>query len=200
MAEIKKNRVVLLTTHAMEEADLLSDSVAILSNGKLEALGSPLELKTKYGSALQFSIICGKDNIKVLEDKVNNTFVDAMSYVNLKLSDSGYSTLTIKKVLKDNESGDGITSDSLLLFIGWLEGKGCPVEEFGISNSSLEEVFLTVTHNAPPPSSISTRKDKRGLSQDEGIFRERRVANDIIPGHQVVRLGPCVPQPEQIGM
>jgi ABC-type multidrug transport system ATPase subunit len=27
--EIKENRVVLLTTHAMEEADLLSDSVAV---------------------------------------------------------------------------------------------------------------------------------------------------------------------------
>jgi ABC-type multidrug transport system ATPase subunit len=27
--EIKENRVVLLTTHAMEEADLLADSVAV---------------------------------------------------------------------------------------------------------------------------------------------------------------------------
>ena len=39
---IKESRVVLLTTHAMEEADLLADEVAILRKGELAAFGSPL--------------------------------------------------------------------------------------------------------------------------------------------------------------
>ena len=34
ISEIKAGRVILLTTHAMEEADLLSDHVAILSKGE----------------------------------------------------------------------------------------------------------------------------------------------------------------------
>ena len=54
--EIKAGRVVLLTTHAMEEADLLADVVAIMRKGVLATIGSPLELKSQYGSALQFSV------------------------------------------------------------------------------------------------------------------------------------------------
>jgi ABC-2 type transport system ATP-binding protein len=36
---------VLLTTHYMEEADALCDRVALLHHGKLQAIGSPAELK-----------------------------------------------------------------------------------------------------------------------------------------------------------
>ena len=68
ISDIKTGRVILLTTHAMEEADLLSDHVAIMSQGKLAAFGSPLELKTKHGSALQFSLISEKEDVKVVEE------------------------------------------------------------------------------------------------------------------------------------
>lgn len=40
---------ILLTTHSMEEADLLADYVFILAEGRLAAQGTPLELKTRYG-------------------------------------------------------------------------------------------------------------------------------------------------------
>ena len=39
---------------------------------------------------------------------------------------------------------------ALSVFIGWLESTDSPVQEFGISNASLEEVFLAVTKNAAP--------------------------------------------------
>jgi ABC-2 type transport system ATP-binding protein len=40
---------VLLTTHYMEEADVLCDRVALLHHGKLQAVGSPAELKRTVG-------------------------------------------------------------------------------------------------------------------------------------------------------
>ena len=40
---------VLLTTHFMDEADQLSDRVAIMSRGRLACVGSPLFLKTEFG-------------------------------------------------------------------------------------------------------------------------------------------------------
>jgi ABC-type multidrug transport system ATPase subunit len=43
--------------HAMEEADLLADEVAILRKGEIAAVGSPLSLKAEHGSALQFSLL-----------------------------------------------------------------------------------------------------------------------------------------------
>jgi ABC-2 type transport system ATP-binding protein len=40
----KKGTTVLLTTHYMEEAELLADTVAIVSKGKIIAMGAPAEL------------------------------------------------------------------------------------------------------------------------------------------------------------
>jgi len=49
--ELRKEGItVVLTTHYMEEADELSERVAIVDRGKLLALGSPQELKNTYGS------------------------------------------------------------------------------------------------------------------------------------------------------
>jgi ABC-2 type transport system ATP-binding protein len=40
----KKGKTVFLTTHYMEEAELLADTVAIISKGQIIAMGSPEEL------------------------------------------------------------------------------------------------------------------------------------------------------------
>lgn len=159
ISEIKAGRTILLTTHAMEEADLLADHVAILNHGALAALGSPLELKTKYGSALQFSLICEKENVSVVEMEVNTTFSDSLEHVTFQAG-SGNCTITIKKVCKDPESfeGEGVAVASLSAFIKWLEDEHSPVQEFGISNSSLEEVFLAVTNHDSGGQSASDRR------------------------------------------
>jgi ABC-2 type transport system ATP-binding protein len=47
----KEQHAVILTTHNMEEADLLSDRVAIIDRGGIVALGSPTELKEKVKSS-----------------------------------------------------------------------------------------------------------------------------------------------------
>lgn len=45
----KRGRTILLTTHFMDEADLLGDRIAIMAGGELQCCGSPLFLKNKYG-------------------------------------------------------------------------------------------------------------------------------------------------------
>ena len=42
-------QVVLLTTHFMDEADLLADRKAIISHGSLRCYGSSLFLKNRFG-------------------------------------------------------------------------------------------------------------------------------------------------------
>lgn len=44
----RSGRALLLTTHFMDEADLLADRIAIMADGRLVALGSPLALKQKH--------------------------------------------------------------------------------------------------------------------------------------------------------
>lgn len=53
----KRGRVVLLTTHAMDEADALADRIAILADGKLRAVGSSLWLKSHYGVGYTLTLV-----------------------------------------------------------------------------------------------------------------------------------------------
>lgn len=50
LAKYKKGRAMLLTTHFMDEADLLSDSIAIMAGGWLKCWGTPLSLKQQYAT------------------------------------------------------------------------------------------------------------------------------------------------------
>ena len=53
---------VLLTTHAMDEAETLCDRVAIINGGRLAALGSPAELTRRTsGDEISFSADAGLD-------------------------------------------------------------------------------------------------------------------------------------------
>ncbi len=44
----KQNRTILLTTHFMDEADLLGDRIAIMADGRLKCSGSSLFLKSRF--------------------------------------------------------------------------------------------------------------------------------------------------------
>ena len=52
----KEGITVLLTTHYMEEADQLSDRLAIIDYGRVLALGTPEKLKTMFGAHTVFDL------------------------------------------------------------------------------------------------------------------------------------------------
>ncbi len=47
----KSGMCVLYTTHYMEEADHLCDRIAIVDHGEVVALGTPVELKSRFGAS-----------------------------------------------------------------------------------------------------------------------------------------------------
>uniref|UniRef100_A0A8C6Y841 ATP-binding cassette sub-family A member 2 n=1 Tax=Naja naja TaxID=35670 RepID=A0A8C6Y841_NAJNA len=53
----KQGRTILLSTHHMDEADLLGDRIAIISHGKLKCCGSPLFLKSTYGDGYRLTVV-----------------------------------------------------------------------------------------------------------------------------------------------
>jgi ABC-type multidrug transport system ATPase subunit len=61
--KLKRNRAFILTTHQMEEAEILSDKVAIIVNGELRCVGTPLYLKNTYGDGYRVKIVTQINNI-----------------------------------------------------------------------------------------------------------------------------------------
>lgn len=49
-------RMMLITTHFMEEADALGDQIAIMNHGEIFCYGTPLFLKKQYGQYFLFII------------------------------------------------------------------------------------------------------------------------------------------------
>jgi ABC-2 type transport system ATP-binding protein len=63
----KEGITVLLTTHYMEEADSLSDRLAIIDHGKVLALGAPGELKQSYGAHTVYEVkLRSRDGVEAL--------------------------------------------------------------------------------------------------------------------------------------
>ena len=55
---LKLNKCILMSTHAMEEAELLSDKIIVLNHGKIQCVGTPLQLKNIFGNGYRVSMIC----------------------------------------------------------------------------------------------------------------------------------------------
>ncbi|KAJ0048785.1 hypothetical protein Pint_15238 [Pistacia integerrima] len=48
--DAKKGRAIILTTHSMEEADILSDRIGIMAKGRLRCIGTSIRLKSQFGT------------------------------------------------------------------------------------------------------------------------------------------------------
>lgn len=57
LKEYKKDRIILLTTHYMDEADILGDRIAIMTSGKVAALGSSIFLKSTFGVGYNLTVV-----------------------------------------------------------------------------------------------------------------------------------------------
>ena len=53
----KHGKVILLTTHFMDEADILADRKAVVSRGRLRCCGSSLFLKNKFGIGYHLTLV-----------------------------------------------------------------------------------------------------------------------------------------------
>jgi ATP-binding cassette, subfamily A (ABC1), member 3 len=57
LLRLKKTNSILVTTHYMEEADVLSDKIAIMGNGELIAYGTSLFLKREFGDGYTIKLL-----------------------------------------------------------------------------------------------------------------------------------------------
>ena len=57
LRKYRRDRIIILTTHYMDEADVLGDRIRIPANGKLKCLGSSLFLKNKFGGGYKLIMV-----------------------------------------------------------------------------------------------------------------------------------------------
>lgn len=61
--KLKSSRYVILTTHAMEEADVLGDRIAVIVDGEIKCIGTSLYLKNNYGDGYKITIVVHPDKV-----------------------------------------------------------------------------------------------------------------------------------------
>eukprot|EP00897_Mesotaenium_endlicherianum_P001455 jgi/Mesen1/1337/ME000013S00828 len=128
----RRGRAIVLTTHYMDEADVLCDRIAILSEGRLQCCGSALSLKARYGvgynlTMTKASAACHEPAVRAL---VERHVADARP-----LSSAG-GEMAFQLPL----AAKGSFAD---LFQELEERRGdLGVGGYGVSMTTLEEVFL----------------------------------------------------------
>ncbi|NWI10453.1 ABCA2 protein, partial [Crypturellus soui] len=154
----KPGRTILLSTHHMDEADLLGDRIAIISHGKLKCCGSPLFLKSTYGDGYKLTVV------KKQSDTRNSTESGQPHSPPSHSSVSPCSEPRVSQFIKKYVASCLLISDTNteLSYILPSEAvkKGCferlfqhleqSLEEldltsFGLMDTTLEEVFLKVS-------------------------------------------------------
>ena len=63
----RNNKIIILTTHYMDEADVLGDRIGIMAKGKIRCLGSSLFLKNRFGAGYKLTMVkkFKEDNLKI---------------------------------------------------------------------------------------------------------------------------------------
>jgi ABC-type multidrug transport system ATPase subunit len=56
LANCKADKCMILTTHLMEEAEVLSDRIGIIAQGRLKCIGTQYKLKRKYGNGFKLTL------------------------------------------------------------------------------------------------------------------------------------------------
>ncbi|XP_021358402.1 ATP-binding cassette sub-family A member 3-like [Mizuhopecten yessoensis] len=132
----RAGRTILLTTHFMDEADVLGDRIAIMADGVVKCCGSSLFLKNKYGAGYHMVIVkkpnCDVDTITKLirtyvpVAEIESNIAAELSYI--LQQESSYRFSDMFREMETNKDDLGIAS-------------------YGASVTTMEEVFLRVGQN-----------------------------------------------------
>ena len=124
LKELHNNgKTILLTTHYIEEAELLCDNVSIIDEGKILKEGSPKNLTEDLGkSGVTVQLAKGMNKLKIPTLEKDYSIEDSKMHFNVKNPE-----LAIPKIIQE------------------LTSKNITIHSIKTEKSSLEDVFLELT-------------------------------------------------------
>jgi len=134
----KQGHAILLTTHYMEEADQLSDRVAVIDHGKIIALAPPDELKKSMMKSEVIEIEAQNIDPRVVEKLKGITNINE---VVSSIEDAS----SLRGMIKVH-SNDG--KNAIPEMLGILVKGGVEVSNVKIATPTLEDVFISLTGRA----------------------------------------------------
>jgi ABC-2 type transport system ATP-binding protein len=122
---------ILITTHDMNEADALCNRLAIMSAGKISALGEPAELKRTVGGDV---VTVTLDSM--IPDINNNNNNDS----NIKFPSNIGTVVSSDDTSIQVLTGNG--EEAIPFIMDFFRGLGIRIESISISKPNLDDVFM----------------------------------------------------------
>ncbi|KAM9347110.1 glucosylceramide transporter ABCA12 [Symphorus nematophorus] len=143
----KKNRTIIMSTHHLDEAEVLSDRIAFLERGGLKCCGSPFHLKDKLGQGYKLTLTKKMQDLE--SEQIDNaelkSFIQAhVPEARLNEAQGGDLVYSLPPFSSSNASSYRSLLTALDSNLDALQLGG-----YGISDTTLEEVFLQLTHDNP---------------------------------------------------
>uniref|UniRef100_A0A7E4UPS2 ABC transporter domain-containing protein n=1 Tax=Panagrellus redivivus TaxID=6233 RepID=A0A7E4UPS2_PANRE len=138
----KAKRTMLLTTHYMEEADLLGDRIAIMAHGQLQCSGSNMFLKNLYGAGYHLTVVY-KHGTVVQQHHYDNTLELLQAYSPTAEMHSAVGSEAL--ILLPNS--DRSVFPEMFKALEDAQDR-LDIGSFGVSITTMEEVFLKVNEIA----------------------------------------------------
>ncbi|OEL17376.1 ABC transporter A family member 8 [Dichanthelium oligosanthes] len=131
----KKDCTIILTTHSMQEAEELCDRIGIFINGNFHCIGTPKELKARYGSTRILTITTSPEHEEAVERLVSRL---SPGYTRV-YSVSGTQKFALPRLEVGLEAVFGAVEVARRAF---------PVLGWGVADATLEDVFVRVAKEA----------------------------------------------------
>ncbi|KAF6155708.1 hypothetical protein GIB67_007145 [Kingdonia uniflora] len=131
----KKDRAIILTTHSMEEAEVLCDRLGIFVDGSFQCIGNPKELKARYGGCYVFTVTTSSTQEKEVENFVRQLSPSANKIYHL----SGTQKFELPK--------EDIRISDVFLAVENAKKK-LKIHAWGLAGTTLEDVFVKVAGGA----------------------------------------------------
>ena len=189
----RNGRVTLLTTHFMDEAELLSDRIAVMKEGKLQCVGSAMFLKNRFGLGYNLTVVLEPIRSSSDEEDGSTSSVHDVDTVGAEFESQ---RLRLSNFLMEQIPGTNLVRSSgreltfrfpqgtETLFPAAfdaleLQRQYLGVGAYGIRNSSLEEVFLQLADDKDDVVEDVPTMDSEG-DEPRGVIKSERETGDEI--------------------